>query len=365
MSKRIRKTKAEILLGKEICEKELLEVQAELKRTKKALLTLEKVKREIFKISNMKPRISQWVHAKSALPGKSTVVPVVQLSDAHYGETVEKDQVFGVNEYNLRIASERMRLFGLNTVGLLKENIRLNYPGIVLCLNGDLLSGNIHEELIATNDVMVMPAFLKLFDDLASLLRLFVTEFGRVLVTATAGGNHTRMTKRIPAKSKAFTNFDWLMYRLLEKVFRHDRRVNFLISDGDDLEFQIYGHRYRQTHGDQFRGGTGFIGPFAPITRSETKKRTAAASYNRPYDTLIIGHFHQLMFLPSVIVNGSLVGYNEFALRINAPFEEPRQALWLNHREWGITGRYPVFCREKVPEKKEVKKKTWWGDEVK
>ena len=136
-------------------------------------------------------------------------------------------------------------------------------------------------------------------------------------------------------------------YRMLEREFRNDERVNFFISDGDDVQFKIFGHRYRLTHGDQFRGGTGFFGPFAPITRNETKKRSAAQSYDLNYDTLVIGHFHRRMMLSNVIVNGSVVGFNEFALNNNFPYEPPQQALWLTSAKRGITSSWPVFCDNK------------------
>jgi hypothetical protein len=274
-------------------------------------------------------------------------VPSFLLSDIHFAEVVNPAQVYGVNEYNMEIAKHRISNLAHNIIHILKNHVSgSDYPGLVIMMAGDFLSGNIHDELVATNDIPIMPAFIELLGILIWFINTLADEFKQLMLFGTAGGNHARMTKKIPSKDKAYTNFDWLLYRMLESEFKNDKRVNFHISDGDDVQFKILNHRYRMTHGDQFRGGTGFIGPFAPITRNETKKRSAAETYGQNYDTLVIGHFHQRMMLGKVIVNSSVVGYNEYAINNNFPYEPPQQSLWLTHAKRGITTSWPVFCEE-------------------
>ena len=65
-----------------------------------------------------------------------------------------------------------------------------------------------------------------------------------------------------------------------------------------------------------------------------------------PWDTLICGHWHQLMQLPDLIVNGSLKGYDEYAFQNNFEWEAPAQALWITHPEHGITFQMPVYLGE-------------------
>ena len=59
---------------------------------------------------------------------------------------------------------------------------------------------------------------------------------------------------------------------------------------------------------------------------------------------MIIGHWHQLIQLTRLIVNGSLKGYDEYAYSNNFGFEKPQQALWLTHPKHGITFSMPVHC---------------------
>ena len=58
---------------------------------------------------------------------------------------------------------------------------------------------------------------------------------------------------------------------------------------------------------------------------------------------MLLGHWHQLIQLQRLIVNGSLKGYDEYAYINNFPFEPPRQALWLTHPEYGITFSAPIL----------------------
>jgi len=160
-------------------------------------------------------------------------------------------------------------------------------------------------------------------------------------------GNHGRNTKKPRAKGRNYSNFDWLLYQFLAKHFEQDRRVQFLIPDGTDAHWTVFGHRYCMTHGDQFRGGDGMIGALGPIIRGDHKKRSRNGQIDMGYDTLLMGHWHQLIQLQRVIVNGSLKGYDEYAAANNFGFEQPQQALWLTHAERGITFSMPVHVDER------------------
>ena len=148
------------------------------------------------------------------------------------------------------------------------------------------------------------------------------------------------------SKNRAQTSYDWLLYTMLEKAFEGDDRVRFMISPGPDQHFRIYNHAYLLTHGDQFRGGDGMIGFLGPVKRGDHKKRGRNSQIGLGYNTLVLGHFHQLSQNSRMIINGSLVGYNEYAYQGNFEFEEPKQALWLTHPDRGITFHMPVFVDE-------------------
>lgn len=300
------------------------------------------------KAADMEP--PAWLGMKNAKPS-SPGVPTLMLSDFHWGEKVHAAQINGVNSYSLNIARRRLQDTIDSAVTLCKiVSPGLDYPGIVCALGGDMVSGNIHEELSATNEINTIPTVLDLWEHLASAISHLADNFGSVFLPCVTG-NHGRDTRKIWSKDRHHTSFDWLLYQILARHFATDKRITFLIPDGSDAAYRIFGTRYMLTHGDQFRGGDGMIGPLGPITRGDHKKRSRNSQIDLDYDILIMGHWHQYIHLSKLIVNGSLKGYDEYAYTGNFPFEKPQQALWVTHPVHGPTFRMPVYSErvEKAP----------------
>jgi hypothetical protein len=314
-------------------------------------LTAQYIKKHILKMADMKPSIPNWLIKKPK--GKTFAgVPTLFASDWHWGEIVDPNQINGVNDYNIKIAQNRAKVMVEKSIDLLKNHIaHTDYPGIVFVLGGDMVSGDIHEELMATNQMEIMPTVLDLFGVLTWCINTLADEFGQVFIPCVSG-NHGRNTHKIRAKGRNFTSFDWLLYQFLAKRFEGDKRIQFHIPDGSDAYYSIYGHRYLLTHGDQFRGGDGVIGALGPIIRGDHRKRSRNSQIDMQYDTMLLGHWHQLIQLERLIVNGSLKGYDEYAYTNNFGFEPPRQALWLTHPEHGLTFSMPVYVDRKKVELK-------------
>jgi transposase-like protein len=268
--------------------------------------------------------------------------PTLFLSDLHWGEVVRPSQIGGVNEFNIRIAHERMQ-YTVETAIHLLNILGGPYPGIVVPLGGDMISGNIHDELTATNEINSMPAVLDLYGQLVAAITRLAEVFGHVFLPCVTG-NHGRDTRKIWAKDRHHTSFDWLLYQFLAKRFEGDARVTFFIPDSSDAAYRIYHYRYLLTHGDQFRGGDSIIGPIGPLTRGDQKKRARNQAVDQEYDVMICGHWHQYMHMRRLIVNGSMKGYDEYAYAGNFGFEPPTQALWVTHPRHEITYRMPVYC---------------------
>jgi predicted phosphodiesterase len=213
---------------------------------------------------------------------------------------VDPAQIGGVNAYNLEIARKRARTLIEHTIDLLTNHmVNPQYPGIVFALGGDMFSGDIHEELMATNEKEVMPTFIDIYEVLVWCIETLADQYKRVFVPCVTG-NHGRNTHKIRSKGRNFTNFDWLLYQLLARHFEKDTRVRFSIPDGPDCLYKIYGHRYLLTHGDQFRGSDAL----SALVRGDHKKRNRNNQINMEYDTMICGHFHTLIQLQRLIVNG-------------------------------------------------------------
>lgn len=322
------------------------QLEASIAAQAKEELSAEYIKKQIIGLRDSKPKIPSWTIKKQSKKSQAGI-PTLFASDWHWGEIVDPNQINGVNEYNIAIAQDRAKAMIEKATDLLKNHVaHSDYPGIVFVLGGDMVSGDIHEELMATNEMEIMPTVLDLFGVLTWCINTLVNEFGNVFVPCVSG-NHGRNTHKIRAKGRNFTSFDWLLYQFLAKRFEDDDRVVFHIPDGSDAYYSVYGHKYLLTHGDQFRGGDGVIGALGPIIRGDHRKRSRNAQIDMEYDTMLLGHWHQLIQLERLIVNGSLKGYDEYAYQNNFGFEPPRQALWLTHPEHGITFSMPVYVDRK------------------
>lgn len=309
--------------------------------------TAEKIREELYKLAARSPEPPAWLSSPKHKIGKRGI-PCTIWSDWHYGEVVRPEEVGGVNDFNMAVAKRRITQLVDTTIDLCRNHMgRADtvYPGIVVMLGGDMISGDIHEELFATNDRTTQQCINDLTDLLASALGRLADEFGRVFVPCVVG-NHGRASRKPRMKGRVYTSHEWNIYCNLERYFKGDKRVQFFIPGESDAYFKVYNHKYLLTHGDSLgvKGGDGIIGSLGPIMRGSIKTSHSEAQIGRDFDTVVMGHWHQSLWLPGVIVNNALKGYDEFArLALRAPYSRPSQQLWFTHPEHGITARWEVF----------------------
>lgn len=326
---------------------ELADARRDIKQLQKEHDTAELIRQKIYRLAERTPEPPEWVDPVEK-PSGSRGVPVMIWSDWHYGETVRPEEVGGVNEFNAEIASARITALVDATIDLAYNHMgraTKEYPGAVVCLGGDMLSGDIHEELFATNDRTTQQCINDLTDLLASAIERLAETFGRVFVPCVVG-NHGRASRKPRMKGRVYTSHEWNIYCSLERHFRRDDRVQFFIPNETDAYFKVYGHRFLLTHGDSLgvKGGDGIIGAIGPIMRGSLKIGRSEAQIGRDVDTILMGHWHQMLWLPGCIVNGALKGYDEYArLAMRAPYSAPSQALFFVHPEHGITARWEVM----------------------
>lgn len=285
-----------------------------------------------------------------AKPKKSSATLVVMLSDTHFDEVVVPDEVDGLNAYNRDIATMRLKKWSQNVVKVARHYLSgVTYDGVVLILGGDLFSGDIHEELSDTNADTMLASLLYWSEQLTASINLLAEEFGKVHV-ASVVGNHGRTTRKPRMKLRVKTNYDWLVSKMIERHFEADKRVTFQIPESADCLVSIYGHNQLITHGDQASGGGGIGGIWPPIMRLRARKAQRYLATNSNFTTMWCGHWHQLVQTPSLIVNGSLKGADEFSFINNFGYEQPQQALAVITPERGITIQAPIFCMDREAE---------------
>ena len=227
-------------------------------------------------------------------------------SDQHFGEVVRAQEVQGSNAYDLRIAKMRLRAHAEKFVSLGLDHLGyLKYDGAHVWWNGDGFSGNIHEELAKSNEMDTLPTFDHMLDPVVAFFKTIADGYGHTHVSVRRG-NHTRTSRKTPAKGRVRESFDWLFMRVIQRELRGDDRFTFDIPQSDDGIVAQYEHRFLATHGDQFKGGSGISGIMTPLALGNYRKmkRNLSIGDHMAYDTLVLGHFHQYLHLPGLIVNG-------------------------------------------------------------
>ena len=140
---------------------EIAGLRAVVKDLESRVLTDEVVRKTILQVAETSPKIPDWTAITPRKVTDLTGVPTLFASDWHWGEVVRPAEIGGVNEYNLAIAHKRAKnMLEVSTKLLTQHLSSARYPGICLVLGGDMLSGDIHEELTETNEVPMIPAML-------------------------------------------------------------------------------------------------------------------------------------------------------------------------------------------------------------
>jgi hypothetical protein len=271
-------------------------------------------------------------------------VPVMTWSDWHVEEVVDPATVNGRNEYNPKISRERSQYLAEGCAWMIRqlENGWTMKNGVVW-LGGDMITGYIHEELVEANAMSPTQAVLYCQTSIVQAL-LYIVENTKLkhITVVCSYGNHGRTTQKRRVQTGAANSYEWLMYNVLASRFEDDDRFSFVIADGTHTYTEILGVTVRWHHGDDVRYQGGVGGLSIPM-------RKAAMAWNtfKHADITVIGHWHQFKDFGDVVVNGSLIGYNAYALSIKARYEPPRQGFFLIDAEHGKRLVSPIHVEKK------------------
>ena len=276
--------------------------------------------------------------------GASEATPVIVASDWHLEELVTLAQTSGLNQFNPEIATERVTRFwqsSLRLLRLLNQDVKMHT--VVLALLGDYITNDIHEaESAESNAMLPIQAILDAQEKIIAGLDFLLNHTPYDFVIPCKVGNHSRTTKRVRMSTETGHSLESLMYVNLAARFAGEPRIRFIIDDGYHTYLDVYGKTLRFHHGHAIQYGGGIGGLFIPAY-----KAVASWSKARRADLDVFGHFHQSKDGGNFICNGSLIGYNAFALRIKADYESPRQTLFLVDKKRGRTAVWPIYLENK------------------
>jgi hypothetical protein len=270
-----------------------------------------------------------------------SAIALIQWSDWHVAEVVEKSKTNGRNAFNPEICRKRVSTLVENTLALIdlhRQHVRIDE--MVLVLGGDFITGYLHEELAQTNAMGVT-------QEVNFARELLEGSVGAVLASADMKntrvvclrGNHGRTTKKIQFKNDYETSYESLLYWTLRDRLSGDK-VEWVVPETDiSYTTLTKGYDLRAIHGHQVKYQGGIGGISVPLSRWIVRQ-----DQTRKAVITMLGHFHTYNPASMYAICSCLKGYDEYAQSLGFPYEPPTQLFMLfdckrNH----ITARYPIF----------------------
>lgn len=283
-----------------------------------------------------RPQLTPRPDPTPAAPGDHQMVAVI--SDAHYPERVDPRQTFGIR-YDAEICRRRLEYLR-DKILRYADLRRAAYPvrKITLAVNGDMLSGDIHEELEVTNEFSLSEALTGMAYMLFDFGRAVAEEVEEVEMIITPG-NHPRVTKK-PRYKQKWNNWETVMGHFVAALAKE----RFTVTVPKDLVYRhkVFNFTVGISHGDGIKAAS-----FAGIPWYSMKQRQDAIQSllkslgQEQLDVLIYGHFHRLIYDEgqgcSLLINGSIKGGDEFSTGIRYQAQAPVQALLTFHPKHGLT----------------------------
>jgi hypothetical protein len=209
-------------------------------------------------------------------------------------------------------------------------------------LGGDLITGDIHDELLERAAMPPGEAMLTVRDWIHAGLVQLLAELPDVCITVPCSvGNHGRTTRRMRAATGYGHSWEWVLYQVLAHDFAGEPRVTFAAPRDDLVYVPAFDYTLAFTHGHQMRYNGGIGGLTIPAIK-------AAHRWDawRDVDFYHFGHFHTSLDLGQVAFNGSVIGPSPYGFAIGATPEPPQQSFYLLDERRGKTAKHPIWVGE-------------------
>ena len=278
-----------------------------------------------------------------AIPSKPTGRPVtaaVVLSDWHIGEVIEENEVEGFGKYNFAIAQARIfRILDSFIKWIHVQRTGYAIDDLAVITEGDFISGDIHDELIATNEFPVPVQTAKAGLLLGESISRLAAHFNKVIVYAVGADNHSRLQRKPRFKQRYESGLSYLVNHIARCYLEKHENVTFQAATGIKMIASIAGWKFLCEHGDTVKSWMGI--PYYGLERSRAREAVKRMGTSSDFNYYVIGHWHVPAIISgNIIVNGSLSGTSEFD-HAAGRHARPAQVAFLVSRSHGVFNYVP------------------------
>lgn len=278
---------------------------------------------------------------------RETMVQI--FSDWHAYEIVKLEGTRGINEYNAQVLAQRSRRIVDNHLGIkqkLERGEGWQFDDLVVCANGDFVSGTIHEVERHTDAANIVMAVYGTGLILGQSLRDLAAVYRKVDVFGTSG-NHGRLPDARKMQQKdPLRNWDTMVYLFAREFLRGVPNITWHIPASYGVRFEIGPWGFVQNHGHDIKSA--FSIPYYGINRMTGNLTALEATRNHLIHYWVLSHFHTQSQLVApageVFMNGSLIGGTENSVNGMGKADKPQQMMFAVHPEHGVTHRWPLYA---------------------
>ena len=281
---------------------------------------------------------------------------IAPLTDTHIGEYINEKQMIGMNKYDMELFNKR--LYGWANQLLALVNYRRNIANIdtlIVPMLGDMISGDIHDELARSNVENNMMQMLKGAYLISQAILLLAPHFKEIKIPCVVG-NHGRMSYKPVMKNRVTTDWDYMLYQWIAAFLKNQKHIKFEIPESFFHIFNVYNNRILIMHGDSIAGG----GSSMSISKAVSNLRGALQYKNNlniesglgtqelnHFDTVFMGHFHRVDEMDigtgELHICGCIKGVDEFALQRLHVSAKPKQIATYWHPLHGYLGKEVIY----------------------
>ena len=222
---------------------------------------------------------------------------VAVLNDTHYGLQVDSEEVGNCNKYGWTEACRRTALFTKELIEF-KPPVRNQVDRLHLILNGDIISGIIHNLTGRDNDLISIQMNGALHI-LTHVLVNLAASYKEVKVYGISGNHDDLPTRREGGRvmSQKYDSWANMLFFALSTVFKDEKRISFTFPKTPYVFVDTIGGRIMAVHGDTVFskdiGNPGYSLNVKGLSNAITRFNTGEINKgNPPIKMVLIGHTH-------------------------------------------------------------------------
>jgi transposase len=312
---------------------DLRRTKGQLKKALVKIATLAEIRELVASACSPLEPLVHKVKFRKDHKGEKSYTAVALVSDWQIGEVISEEESGGWGVFDHAIATARAMKYGEKIVEwVTTQRSGYKIDKLRVFVLGDMVSGNIHEELRETNEWPAPVASVMAGELLAQLLGVVAPHFQVVEVEYVGSDNHGRLTKKPRYKLAAEDSFNYIVYAMAKARLEKHENVVVRLHKANPTLIDLEGSGVLAMHGHGMKSWMGI--PFYGIQRFQGRKAKMHMERNRPFKLMICGHWHAPAEVYGCIINGCLSGTTELDHNVgrNAP---PSQTTFLWHPKYG------------------------------